>query len=77
MENIQSVSAAYATLGTMYPSDHDALEPSGGYPKGTMTLGRSTGRASYTGRSTAMGSSPNITFSGIPQPLDPQEAPLA
>ncbi|CAL8325666.1 unnamed protein product [Merluccius merluccius] len=71
MENIQSVSAAYATSGTMYPSDHDALEPSGGYPKGTMTLGRSTGRASYTGRSTAMGSSPNITFSGIPQPLDP------
>ena len=90
MENIQSVSAAYATSGTMYPSDHDALEPSGsypkgtpypsdhdvlepsgGFPKGTMTLGRSTGRASYIGRSTATGSSPNITFSGIPPPSDP------
>uniref|UniRef100_A0A8C5CKD8 ELKS/RAB6-interacting/CAST family member 2 n=1 Tax=Gadus morhua TaxID=8049 RepID=A0A8C5CKD8_GADMO len=35
MENIQSVSAAYATSGTMYPSDHDALDPSGSYPKGT------------------------------------------
>uniref|UniRef100_A0A8C4ZDX8 ELKS/RAB6-interacting/CAST family member 2 n=1 Tax=Gadus morhua TaxID=8049 RepID=A0A8C4ZDX8_GADMO len=68
MENIQSVSAAYATSGTMYPSDHD---PSGGFPKGTMTLGRNTGRASYSGRSTATGSSPNITFSGIPPPSDP------
>lgn len=71
MENIQSLSAAYATSGTMYPSDRDALEPSGGYPKGTMTLGRSTSRSSYTGRSTAMGSSPNITSSGMPHPSDP------
>lgn len=61
MENIQSLSAAYATSGTMYPCERDALEPSGGYPKGTMTLGRSTSRSSYTGRTTAMGSSPNIT----------------
>ncbi|XP_071777161.1 ERC protein 2 [Centroberyx gerrardi] len=71
MENIQSLSAAYATSGTMYPSDRDTLEPSGGYPKGTMTLGRSTSRSSYTGRSTAMGSSPNITSSGPPHPSDP------
>ncbi|XP_071332481.1 ERC protein 2 isoform X4 [Trachinotus anak] len=65
MENIQSLSAAYATSGTMYPSERDSLEPSGGYPKGTMTLGRSTSRSSYTGRTTAMGSSPNITSSGL------------
>ncbi|KAM3872514.1 ERC protein 2-like [Diretmus argenteus] len=71
MENIQSLSAAYATSGTMYPSDRGALEPSGGYPKGTMTLGRSTRHCSYTGRSTAMGSSPNITSSGLPHPSDP------
>ncbi|XP_047425974.1 ERC protein 2-like [Mugil cephalus] len=64
MENIQSLSAAYATSGTMYPSERDTLEPSGGYPKGTMTLGRSTSRSSYTGRTTASGSSPNITSSG-------------
>uniref|UniRef100_A0A3Q1FDE6 ELKS/RAB6-interacting/CAST family member 2 n=1 Tax=Acanthochromis polyacanthus TaxID=80966 RepID=A0A3Q1FDE6_9TELE len=64
MENIQSLSAAYATSGTMYPSEREALEPSGGYPKGTMTLGRSTSRSSYTGRTTAMGSSPNIASSG-------------
>ncbi|CAK6968259.1 ERC protein 2-like isoform X6 [Scomber scombrus] len=70
MENIQSLSAAYATSGTMYPCERDALEPSGGYPKGTMTLGRSTSRSSYTGRTTAMGSSPNITSSGLHQPSD-------
>ncbi|KAG8002631.1 ERC protein 2 [Nibea albiflora] len=64
MENIQSLSAAYATSGTMYPSERDSLEPSGGYPKGTMTLGRSTSRSSYTNRRTAMGSSPNITSYG-------------
>ncbi|KAF7664046.1 hypothetical protein LDENG_00191280, partial [Lucifuga dentata] len=63
MENIQSLSAAYATSGTMYPCDQVMLEPSGGYPKGTMTLGRSTSRSSYAGRSTTMGSSPNITSS--------------
>uniref|UniRef100_A0A8D3A2G3 ELKS/RAB6-interacting/CAST family member 2 n=1 Tax=Scophthalmus maximus TaxID=52904 RepID=A0A8D3A2G3_SCOMX len=57
MENIQSLSAAYATSGTMYPS--------------TMTLGRSTSRSSYTGRTTAMGSSPNITSSGLHHPSDP------
>ncbi|XP_047187082.1 ERC protein 2-like [Scophthalmus maximus] len=71
MENIQSLSAAYATSGTMYPSGRDSLEPSGGYPKGTMTLGRSTSRSSYTGRTTAMGSSPNITSSGLHHPSDP------
>ncbi|XP_041713032.1 ERC protein 2-like isoform X1 [Coregonus clupeaformis] len=61
MENIQSLNAAYATSGPMYLSDRDALASSGGYPKGTMTLGRATSRTSYTGRATAMGSSPNIT----------------
>ncbi|GAA6230716.1 ERC protein 2-like isoform X6 [Lates japonicus] len=71
MENIQSLSAAYATSGTMYPSERDSLEPSGGYPKGTMTLGRSTSRSSYTGRTTAMGSSPNITSSGLHHQSDP------
>ncbi|XP_040909880.1 ERC protein 2-like isoform X1 [Toxotes jaculatrix] len=70
MENIQSLSAAYATSGTMYPSERDSLEPSGGYPKGTMTLGRSTSRSSYTGRTTATGSSPNITSSGLHHPSD-------
>lgn len=65
MENIQSLSAAYATSGTMYPSERDSLEPSGGYPKSTMTLGRSTSRSSYTGRTTAIGSTPNITASGM------------
>ncbi|XP_044207920.1 ERC protein 2-like isoform X7 [Thunnus albacares] len=70
MENIQSLSAAYATSGTMYPCERDALEPSGGYPKGTMTLGRSTSRSSYTGRTTVMGSSPNITSSGLHHPSD-------
>uniref|UniRef100_A0A3Q4N3L7 ELKS/RAB6-interacting/CAST family member 2 n=1 Tax=Neolamprologus brichardi TaxID=32507 RepID=A0A3Q4N3L7_NEOBR len=65
MENIQSLSAAYATSGTMYPSERESLEPSAGYPKGTMTLGRSTSRSSYTGRTTATGSSPNITSSGM------------
>uniref|UniRef100_A0A672ITU7 ELKS/RAB6-interacting/CAST family member 2 n=1 Tax=Salarias fasciatus TaxID=181472 RepID=A0A672ITU7_SALFA len=65
MENIQSLSAAYATSGTMYPNERESLEPSGGYPKGTMTLGRSTSRSSYVGRTTAMGSSPNITSSGM------------
>lgn len=64
MENIQSLSAAYATSGTMYPNKQESLEPSGGYPKGTLTLGRSTSRSSYTGRTTAMGSSPNLPSSG-------------
>uniref|UniRef100_UPI0037E83E38 ERC protein 2-like n=1 Tax=Semicossyphus pulcher TaxID=241346 RepID=UPI0037E83E38 len=71
MENIQSLSAAYATSGTMYPSERDSLEPSGGYPKGTMTLGRSTSRSSYTNRTTAMGSSPNITSYGLHHQSDP------
>ncbi|KAM4737173.1 ERC protein 2-like isoform 2-T3 [Anableps anableps] len=65
MENIQSLSAAYATSGTMYPNERDSLEPSGGYPKSTMTLGRSTSSSSYTGRTTAIGSTPNITASGM------------
>ncbi|KAM4563452.1 ERC protein 2-like isoform 4-T6 [Odontesthes bonariensis] len=71
MENIQSLSAAYATSGTMYPNERETLEPSGGYPKGTMTLGRSTSRSSYTGRTTATGSSPNITSSGMHHMSDP------
>ncbi|XP_070823654.1 ERC protein 2 isoform X5 [Chaetodon trifascialis] len=70
MENIQSLSAAYATSSTMYPSERDSLEPSGGYPKGTMTLGRSTSRSSYTSRTTATGSSPNITSYGLHHPSD-------
>uniref|UniRef100_A0A3Q2CRT8 ELKS/RAB6-interacting/CAST family member 2 n=1 Tax=Cyprinodon variegatus TaxID=28743 RepID=A0A3Q2CRT8_CYPVA len=65
MENIQSLSAAYATSGTMYPSERESLEPSGGYPKGTMTLGRSTKRSSYSSRTIGSGSTPNITASGI------------
>ncbi|XP_029291878.1 ERC protein 2 isoform X2 [Cottoperca gobio] len=71
MENIQSLSAAYATSGTLYPCERDSLEPSGGYPKGTMTLGRSTSRSSYTNRTTAMGSTPNITSSGLHHPSEP------
>jgi len=71
MENIQSLSAAYATSGTMYPSERDSLDSSGGYPKGTMTLGRSTSRSSYANRTTAMGSTPNITSSGLHHPSDP------
>ncbi|XP_034028440.1 ERC protein 2 isoform X3 [Thalassophryne amazonica] len=71
MENIQSLSAVYATSGTMYPNERDALESSGGYPKGTMTLDRSASRSSYTGRSTAMGSSPNITSSGLSHTTEP------
>ncbi|XP_062418688.1 ERC protein 2-like [Pungitius pungitius] len=70
MENIQSLSAAYATSGTMYPCERDSLEPSGGYPKGTMTLGRSTSRSSNSNRSTAMGSNPNIPSSGLHPPSD-------
>lgn len=65
MENIQSLSAVYATSGTMYPSEQDSLEPSGGYPKGTMTLGRSTSRSSNSSRTKAIGSSPNITSSAL------------
>ncbi|XP_019907135.1 ERC protein 2 isoform X2 [Esox lucius] len=61
MENVQSVNAAYGTSGPTYRSDHDSSASSGGYPKGTMTLGRATSRNSYIGRATALGSSPNIT----------------
>lgn len=70
MENIQSLSAAYATSGTMYPSEQESLEPTGGYPKGSLTLGRTTSRSSYTSRTTATGSSPNITSSGTHNVLD-------
>ncbi|KAK2897569.1 hypothetical protein Q8A73_013949 [Channa argus] len=70
MENIQSLSAAYATSGTMYPSERDSLQSSGGYPKGTMTLDRSTSRSSYSGRTTVTSSSPNITTSGLHPPSD-------
>nr|XP_023676802.1 ERC protein 2-like isoform X3 [Paramormyrops kingsleyae] len=65
MENIQSLNAAYATSGPMYLSDHEAVG-STTYPKGTMTLGRATSRATYGGRVTAMGSSPNIASAGLP-----------
>lgn len=80
MENIQSISAAYATAGPTYPNqshpDHhktsDLLDGSGSYPKGTMTLGRSTSRSSGTKkRSTTTGSSPNITSYGLHPPSDP------
>lgn len=73
MENIQSLSAVYATSGTMYPSERDSLEPSGGYPKGTMTLGRSTSRSSNSSRTRAIGSSPNITSSALHHSADPYE----
>ncbi|XP_077369664.1 ERC protein 2-like [Festucalex cinctus] len=59
MENIQSLNAAYGTSGT-YSCERDCLEPSGSYPKGTMTLGRNTSRFSYSGRGNGVGSSPNI-----------------
>lgn len=74
MENIQSLSAVYATSGTMYPSEQDPLEPSGGYPKGTMTLGRSTSRSSNSSRTRAIGSSsPNITSSALHHSSDRYE----
>lgn len=73
MENIQSLSAVYATSGTMYPSEQDSLEPSGGYPKGTMTLGRSTRRSSNSSRTRTIGSSPNITSSALLHSSDPYE----
>lgn len=73
MENIQSLSAAYATSGTMYPREEDSLEPSGGYPKGTMTLGRSTSRSSNSSRTRATGSSPNITSSALHHSSDPYQ----
>ncbi|MBN3311236.1 ERC2 protein, partial [Amia calva] len=65
MENIQSLNAAYATSGPMYLSDHEGVG-STTFPKGTMTLGRATSRATYGGRVTAMGSSPNIASAGLP-----------
>lgn len=57
----------------MYPSEQDSLEPSGGYPKGTMTLGRSTSRSSNSSRTRAIGSSPNITSSALHHLQDPYE----
>ncbi|XP_058855889.1 ERC protein 2 isoform X8 [Acipenser ruthenus] len=65
MENIQSLNAAYATSGPMYLSDHEGVATTT-FPKGTMTLGRATSRATYGGRVTAMGSSPNIASAGLP-----------
>ncbi|XP_077466317.1 ERC protein 2-like isoform X2 [Stigmatopora argus] len=59
MENLQSLNAAYGTSG-MYPCERDAFEPSGSYPKGTMTLGRNTSRSSYSGRGSGVASNPNI-----------------
>lgn len=58
MENIQSLNAVYAASGPVYTSDHEALA-STAYPKGTMTLGRTTSR----GKATIMGSSPSISSS--------------
>ncbi|XP_032892459.1 ERC protein 2 isoform X6 [Amblyraja radiata] len=69
MENIQSMNAAYATSGPMYLSDHEGVA-STSFPKGTMTLGRATNRATYGGRVTAMGSSPNIASAGLPPGVD-------
>lgn len=79
MENIQSISAAYATSGPTYPSEShpghqkpsNLLEGSGSYPKGTMTLGRSTSRSSGTKITSATtGSSPNITSYGLHPPSE-------
>uniref|UniRef100_A0A8C6TCW3 ELKS/RAB6-interacting/CAST family member 2 n=1 Tax=Neogobius melanostomus TaxID=47308 RepID=A0A8C6TCW3_9GOBI len=67
MENIQSLSAAYATTSTLYPSDCHTLEQPGACPKGIMTPGRSSNNTHhYTGRPPASGSSPNIRSSGSP-----------
>ncbi|XP_072001034.1 ELKS/Rab6-interacting/CAST family member 1 isoform X5 [Engystomops pustulosus] len=63
MENIQSLNAAYATASPMYLSDHENVGTE--TPKSTMTLGRSGGRLPYGVRMTTMGSSPNITSSGV------------
>lgn len=82
MENIQSISAAYATSGPTYHTESrprhqnpsESLEGSGSYPKGTMTLGRSASRSSCTRRTTVVattGSSPNITSYGLHPPSDP------
>uniref|UniRef100_A0A3Q2XAX1 ELKS/RAB6-interacting/CAST family member 2 n=1 Tax=Hippocampus comes TaxID=109280 RepID=A0A3Q2XAX1_HIPCM len=59
MENIQSFNAVYGTSG-IYSCERDALEPSGSYPKGTMTLGRNTSCFSHSGRGAGAGSSPNV-----------------
>ncbi len=66
MENIQSLNAAYATSGPMYLSDYEGVGSTATYPKGTMTLGRAASRAMYSGRVTAMGSTPNIATVGNP-----------
>ncbi|KAJ8008800.1 hypothetical protein DPEC_G00082180 [Dallia pectoralis] len=80
MENIQSMNAAYATSGPMYLSDNEAVSQQtqaypntnhdGSLPKSTMTLGRSGGRLPYAVRTTAMGSSPNISQGSSPVPSD-------
>ncbi|XP_061668307.1 ERC protein 2-like isoform X3 [Syngnathoides biaculeatus] len=64
MENIQSLNAAYGTSG-VYSCDRDILQSSGGYPRGTMTLGRNTSRFSYSGRCTGAGSSPDINSTDL------------
>ncbi len=64
--NIQSLNAAYATSGPMYLSDYEGVGSTATYPKGTMTLGRAASRAMYSGRVTAMGSTPNIATVGNP-----------
>nr|XP_057939400.1 ERC protein 2-like [Doryrhamphus excisus] len=60
MENIQSLSAAYGTSSNMYPCEQETLETVGSYPVGTMTVGSSTSHPPYSGRTTVMGSTPNI-----------------
>ncbi|KAI5101553.1 ERC protein 2 isoform X3 [Silurus meridionalis] len=52
MENIQSLNAAYAASGPVYVSDYEAIA-STAFPKGTMTLGRTTSH----------GKAPNISSS--------------
>ncbi|XP_045069463.1 ELKS/Rab6-interacting/CAST family member 1-like isoform X10 [Coregonus clupeaformis] len=74
MENIQSLNAAYATSGPMYLSDNEVISQQTqaypnpnhdpGLPKSTMTLGRSGAKLPYGVRTTAMGSSPNISQGG-------------
>uniref|UniRef100_A0A3Q2YIH0 ELKS/RAB6-interacting/CAST family member 2 n=1 Tax=Hippocampus comes TaxID=109280 RepID=A0A3Q2YIH0_HIPCM len=63
MENIQSFNAVYGTSG-IYSCERDALEPSGSYPKGTMTLGRNTSCFSHSGRGAGAGSSRNFRAAG-------------
>uniref|UniRef100_UPI00358F4406 ELKS/Rab6-interacting/CAST family member 1-like isoform X2 n=1 Tax=Myxine glutinosa TaxID=7769 RepID=UPI00358F4406 len=76
MENIQSLNAAYTACGPLYLEEQESASPNPapGHPKSTMTLGRpmmgcvpvTTRRTPYSLRSSATGSSPNITSIGLP-----------